>query len=77
MDGAGHSAWSEPVSAATPGERAQLAVAAASGAAAAADSDGAMPKRRKAKKLAAERELALADPKTSAFPLGTLACRGI
>ena len=65
MDGAGHSAWSEPASAVTPGERALPAPA---GAAAAESSDGALPKRRRNKKPAVERELALADPKLSAFP---------
>lgn len=66
VDGAGHSAWSELVSAATPGERAQPATAAVTGGPAAADSDGAAPKRRRVKKPAVERELALADPKLSA-----------
>ncbi len=69
MDGAGHSAWSEPVSMVTPGERALPApAAAANGAAVAELSDGAQPKRRRNKKPAVERELALADPKLSAFP---------
>lgn len=53
----------------TPGERALPApAAAANGAAVAELSDGAQPKRRRNKKPAVERELALADPKLSAFP---------
>ncbi|BDA40522.1 probable fibronectin type-III domain-containing protein 3a [Coccomyxa sp. Obi] len=67
VDGAGHSAWSEPASMVTPGERALPAPAvAANGAAAAELSDGAQPKRRRNKKPAVERELALADPKLKA-----------
>jgi len=65
VDGAGHSAWSEPVSLVTPGERMQQPVAASAASADAAAAEAAVKKRR-AKKPAVERELALADPKLSA-----------
>lgn len=67
MDGAGHSAWCEPAEVQLPGPAPLL-----EGPAAAAPSgqDGAepneAPRKRRARRAAAERELSLADPKLSA-----------